>query len=138
MILNIYRLLGESAVKLCRHNLDEVIKKTNRKDLVALWKLLEQCITTRDQRFPLVLFFMSINNKYCFSSPHSDVFSSEKFFQTFRTPQNKKILKIALRSMGTNELSTEPPWPVHPFGREMVNSFLGMVIVQNFSHFNVY
>lgn len=102
-----YKLLGESAVKLCRHNLDEVIKKTNRKDLVALWKLLEQCITTRDQ-----------------SSPHSDVFSSEKFFQTFRTPQNKKILKIALRSMGTNELSTEPPWPVHPFGREMVNSFL--------------
>lgn len=49
---NIYflRLLGGNALELCLYNLEQATK-SQRKDLIKVWKLLEQCVRAANQKF---------------------------------------------------------------------------------------
>lgn len=47
---NFFRLLGGNALELCLYNLEQATK-TQRKDLIKVWKLLEQCVRGANQKF---------------------------------------------------------------------------------------
>ncbi|VDM41116.1 unnamed protein product [Toxocara canis] len=97
-----YRLVGKSALELCLWNM-QVVDEEGRKDLLKIWKIVELCVRSGRASW----------RRQC------SALRSERLPE-----QNARDAAQSGESCeSSDEDDGEGSWAVHPFGRNLVNSF---------------